>query len=421
MKPLSLFLLAGALVLSSASHAGDWPAFRGPNFNGISEETGVPTEWGPNQNIVWTVSLPGENNGSPIVSNGNVFVVSAEDRGKTRSLHCFDRTNGEQRWVKTVNFGSVEPTHKTNQYGASTPAADGEHVVVWHDSAGLFCYDFSGNQIWKRDLGEFRHMWGFGGSPIIVEGRVILHAGPGTEVFLTSINLRTGETQWQTEEPVNGNGERNPENKYMGSWSTPVIAQVAGKPLIICSFATRVNAYDPATGNIVWSCDGLSGKKGDLCYTSPIIADDICVAMGGFGGPAMGFRMQGNGNITNEQQLWRSEPNPQRIGSGVYVDGYIFVANAGPNLLQCLDPATGKILWQERSPGGAHWGSTIYADGHLFATDQQGTTHVLKPNPEKYEWVRSNRLSSRGNSTPAFSDGQIFIRTFQNLYCIGQQ
>lgn len=417
MKPrllLPIFLLA----IATAALAGDWPEFRGANNDGQSDETGLPVEWGPDRNIVWKSALPenSESNGSPIVSNGRVFLTSAEKtQGKTRTLHCFDRKTGEQLWSRDVSADQVWPTHKTNLYGGSTPAADGERVVVWHASAGLVCYDFEGEKIWERDLGGFKHMWGYGGSPIIDSGRVILHAGPGPRVFMTSIDLKTGETQWETEEPVEGNGERNPQNKYMGSWSTPVIAN----DLIVCSFATRVNAYNPANGEIVWTCDGIRGPKGDLCYTSPIIAGNICVAMGGFGGPAFGFKMGGEGNITDAARLWRVEKAPQRIGSGVFVGEHIYVANAGPNLLQCIEPATGEIVWEERAPGGAHWGSMIHADGKIYVTDQQGTTHVIKPNPENLELLASNKLGERSNSTPAFSDGQIFIRTFRNLYCIG--
>ena len=415
----SPFLAAITISICTSVFAGDWPAFRGPNNNGLSEETAVPTDWGPDENIVWKSPLPGESNGSPIVSNGKVFVTSAIEQGRKRTLHCFDRKTGEEAWARTVDFGKEMPTHKTNQFGGSTPAADGERVVVWHSTAGLYCYDYEGNEIWKRDLGEFEHMWGYGGSPILDQGRIILHAGPAARVFMISIDLKTGETQWETEEPVDGTGDRNPNNKYMGSWSTPILTTAEGKDVLVCSFATRVNGYDPASGKILWTCDGISGPKGDLAYASPVIADDICVAMGGFGGPSMAFRMSGKGNITESQRLWRTEKSPQRIGSGVYVGEHVYMANAGPNLFQCIEPASGEVVWQERSPGGAHWGSMIYVDGRIYVTDQQGTTHILKPNPEKLELLKSNRLGERSNSTPAFSDGQIFIRTFGNLYCIG--
>ncbi|WP_417385470.1 PQQ-binding-like beta-propeller repeat protein [Gimesia sp.] len=401
-------------------HAEDWPAFRGPLGNGISQETNVPLKWDSKENILWKAPLPAPGNSSPIVSNGKVFVTCAENEGRKRSLYCFDRTSGKQLWVQSVNYDKVMPTHKTNSYCGSTPAADGKRVVVWHSSAGLFCYDFTGKELWNRKLGEFEHIWGYGASPVLHAGKIFLHCGPGKRVFMTALDLESGKTLWETDEPVAGDGQYNDDRKYMGSWSTPVIANINGQTLIICSMALRVNAYDPATGKIIWSCRGLQGKKGDLAYTSPVLADEICVAMGGFNGPAIGFRMQGSGDITDAERLWQKEPNPQRISTGIFTNGHLFMANAGPNLFQCLNPETGEIVWQERSGGAACWGSMVLADKHLYVTDQNGTTHVFQPSTAGLEKVAENPLKERSNSTPAFSDGQIFIRTFQHLYCIGK-
>tara|TARA_R110002111_G_C6006949_1_gene374064 strand:- start:141 stop:1412 length:1272 start_codon:yes stop_codon:yes gene_type:complete len=415
-----IFAFSSSLILGpTLLTAEDWPAFRGPRGNGTSLETEVPLKWSPKENIAWKAALPADGNSSPIVSNGRVFVTCAENKGRKRSLYCFDRTNGKPLWIRTVNFDKVMPTHKTNNYCGSTPVADGKRVVVWHASAGLFCYDFAGNELWNRNLGEFEHIWGYGVSPVLHEGKIILHGGPGKRVFMTSINLENGETIWETEEPVEGDGQRNQDRKYMGSWSTPVISEINGQKLIICSMSLRVNAYEPDTGKIIWSCDGLRGQKGDLAYASPVLANDVCVAMGGFNGPAIGFRMQGTGDITPQQRLWRNEPNPQRISTGIFTKDHLFMANAGPNIFQCIDPATGEIRWQERG-GAACWGSLILANDHLYVTDQNGTTHVFKPDVKRFEKVAQNELREKSNSTPAFSDGQIFLRTFQHIYCIGK-
>lgn len=403
-----------------AASAADWPMFRGAEGNGISAEKDVPLVWSSDKNVKWKFKLSAPGNGSPVVSNGRVFLVSADKEGTKRSLLCLDRQTGKLLWEQTVSFDQVSATHKTNPFGSSTPAADGEKVVVWHSSVGLYCYDFSGKELWKRNLGEFEHMWGYGSSPILRDGKLFLHCAPGARVFMTAIDLETGKTLWETDEPQKGNGERNENNKYMGSWSTPVFAKVDGAEQIICSMATRVNAYDPESGKIIWSCDGLSGKKGDLAYASPVIAGDVCVGMAGFGGPAIGIKLGGKGNITDENRLWRVEKSPQRIGSGVFVDGYIYLANAGANTFQCIDPKSGEVLWEERSGGPAHWGSMVYAGGHIFVTNQTGTTFVLNPDPDKLQVVGKNTIDERSNSTPAVSAGQIFLRTFENVYCIGK-
>ncbi|MEO1982401.1 MAG: PQQ-binding-like beta-propeller repeat protein, partial [Fuerstiella sp.] len=275
MNALPGISICVAVTLCATTAAEDWSAFRGPSGDGISGAVNVPTEWSEDQGVAWKVPLPGKSNGSPIVSANRVFLVSAQDAGQKRHLHCFDANDGTSKWVRTVEFAKEIPTHKTNLYGGTTPAADGERVVVWHGSAGLFCYDFAGHELWKRQLGEFRHQWGYGTSPVLHKGKVILHSGPGQTVFVAAFNLKNGDTIWQTVEPVENDGERNDANKYMGSWSTPVVATVGGQEIVVCSMATRVNGYDLTTGKIIWSCNGLRGERGDLAYASPVIADDI--------------------------------------------------------------------------------------------------------------------------------------------------
>lgn len=406
-------------ILPFTLQAEDWAAFRGSKGDGISNEKAVPTKWSANDNIKWKVPLPEVGNSSPIVSNGRVFVTCAENKGQKRSLYCFERKGGQLLWTRSVTHPIVMPTHKTNNYCGSTPVADGERIVVWHSSAGLVCYDFKGNEQWKKRLGEFRHTWGYGGSPILHKGKVILHCGPGRNVFMVAFDLKSGNEKWRTPEPVLGNGDRNENNKYMGSWSTPVVTKQNGKDIIVCSMATRVNGYDPETGKIVWTCAGLRGTRGDLAYTSPVIAKDVCVSMGGFKGPAIGFKMEGKGDITNKR-LWHNEKkNPQRVGTGVYIQGNIYIANSSGGFVQCIAPKTGKVIWSQRTNGASWWGSLVYAGGLLYGTDQDGTTLVFKPNAEKFEQVASNKLGESCNSTPAISDGQLFIRTFKHLYCIG--
>ncbi len=416
-------LTAGMLVIVAgfgAAHSADWPAFRGPHGNGISDETGLPTEWGPDKNVKWKVDLPDDGNSSPIVVRGRVFVTSPEDNGTQRHLFCFDRTDGKQLWVRTVNYDKRERTHGTNPHCPSTPVSDGERIIAWYGSAGMHCYDLDGNPLWSRDLGEFDHIWGQGSSPIIYQDKVIHLCGPGERTFMTALNLKTGETLWETPEP---GGSASEGKRYVGSWATPVIIQVDGRDQILCGLPTRAAAYDPESGEVLWWVDGVSSGAHDLVYTSPMLGDGIAVIMGGFNGPAFGTRLGGAGDVTSTNRLWRVERNPQRIGSGVVIGKHLFMANADSGLaLQCIDIETGDVLWQEhRTSEGSHWGSVVLAGGNLYVTGQNGITRVFKPNPEKHEVVAENTLGENSNSTPAISDGEIFLRTFRRLYCISEK
>jgi len=422
MKILSLaaLLLVQAGVASGGE--GDWPQFLGPNVDGVAVGD-APTEWSREKSVAWRTELPQEGNGSPIVVGDRVFIACTEDsKGTRRSLYCFDRKSGDQKWVKTVDFGKSMPTHKTNPHCSSTPAADAgtKRVVVWHASAGLYCYDFTGEQIWKRDLGEFRHHWGYGGSPVISGGKVFLHCGPGERVFVTAINLADGKTVWEQDEKfVGGNAERSEEGHFRGGWGTPVIATVEGKKIVVSGMPTRVVGYDPEDGKVQWFCDGLKGKRGELCYTNPVLGDGgICYVVGGYQGPSVAFIMGGAGDLTETKRVWRSEKNPQSIGTGIFYEGYFYMPGAGPAGIRCIDPKDGSVKWEDQAGKKNFWGSIVRLGDRAYVINQEGETIVFKPSPDGYEQIASNALGEGCNTTPAIAGGQIFIRTDKALYCI---
>jgi hypothetical protein len=162
----SLALLIACFVTASTLvRAEDWPAFRGAKGDGVSNEKHAPLHWGPDKNIKWKIELPGPGNSSPVVSGTRVFLTCAKEQGRDRGTYCYDRNSGQLLWSKHVVFEEKDPTHNTNPYCGSSAGADGKRVVVWHGSAGLYCYDYDGNELWKRDLGEFKHIWGYGQSP----------------------------------------------------------------------------------------------------------------------------------------------------------------------------------------------------------------------------------------------------------------
>lgn len=414
---MRLTLLAALVVsVGTIGRAGDWPAFRGPMGNGIAAEKNAPLHWGPSQNIRWKSPLPGPGNSSPIVSGHRVFLSCATDEGRNRGLYCLDRESGKTLWTKIVRFEAKDPTHRTNPYCGSSPAADGTRVVVWHGSAGLHCYDYDGKLLWERDLGSFAHIWGYGSSPVFHGDRILLNCGPGERTFVTAISARDGKTLWQTEEPGGASGEAGPDT-WTGSWSTPVVAQIDGRSQVLVSLPQHVNAYNPDDGKILWSCDGL----GKLVYTSPVIGEGIAVAMGGYHGPAIGFKLGGSGNVTATNRIWQvTEKNPQRIGTGILIGHLLYMANE-QHLAQCIDIRTGEALWTTRMPAGVIWASPVLVGDRAYVTNQLGTTVVFRPNPERFELLAENSLGEQTNSTLAVADGQIFLRTFENLYCIEEK
>jgi outer membrane protein assembly factor BamB len=271
--------------------------------------------------------------------------------------------------------------------------------------------------LWSRETGEIHHIWGYGSSPIIDQGMVYLNIGPGAKTYLTALSLEDGKTLWEVPEPGGNLGETGPNGErgeWVGSWSTPQIFDRDGRRQVVCGMPTRAVGYDAASGEILWSCDGL--KK--LAYSDPLIGKDIGVLLGGFKGPGIGFRLGETGNITETSRLWQvTQGNPQRIGSGLIIGNYIYQPCAGINAIQCLDLESGEQVWLERFPS-AFWGSMILAEELIYVTDQSGTTFVLKADEKGMEILHENKLGERSNSTPAFADGSLYLRTNDALYRI---
>jgi outer membrane protein assembly factor BamB len=431
MSPVHLSAPALALALSFApsmapSNSEDWLGWRGPRGDGTSTETVLPLEWSKDKNVKWRTPLARPANGSPIVVGGRVYLTMAEDvDGQRRSLYCYDRKDGKQLWMRTVDLDRKEPTHETNPYCGTTPASDGERVVVWHGSAGLHAYSLGGEPLWKQELGDFVHMWGDGTSPVIRGGRVFLHTGPDSVVdagpeamsFVAAFDLATGKELWRTPEPNHLDAQAIEQKRLAGSWCTPVITRVGERELVICAQPTRVVAYDAANGEIVWWCNGLTASRGDLTYSSPTLAGDVCVLIGGYGGPVLGVRIDGKGDVTETHRVFHHPEQLSNCGSGVHVDGHVLFPDMS-GILWCVDAKSGEIKWKERVVRGSTWGSIVHAAGRLYMTGQSGATVVFAPRADKLEVLATNELDEKTNSTPAVSGGELFLRTHDHLYCI---
>src|SRR4051812_25753081 len=198
---LSAFILL-LLPLAAPALAADWPAWRGPHGNGVSDESELPLHWSATENVAWKAPLPGPGNSTPVVSNGRVFVTCASDKGATRSVLCFDRTDGKLLWRQDTKFSGQETTHETNPYCAASPATDGRRVFASHGSAGVVAYAAAdGMPLWARDLGPMRHIWGNASSPVLHDDKLIVLCGPGPESRLVALDPENGKTLWQNDLP----------------------------------------------------------------------------------------------------------------------------------------------------------------------------------------------------------------------------
>lgn len=418
LAALAARLLTAALLAATLlpSHAANWPAWRGPAGTGVCAEKNLPTRWSTTENVRWKTPLPERGNSTPIIWRDRIFLTQSV--GNDRLLFCFDRATGKLLWQSGAKDVEKELTHGTNPYCAASPVTDGERVYASFATGGLWCFDFSGKELWHRDLGKQRHIWGNAASPVLHGNLCILNFGPGERTFLVAVDKLTGKTLWQHDEPGGESGEKKGDAKpvWNGSWSTPVAIRVADRDELLMTFPKRVLAFDPATGKELWTCAGLN----PLVYTSPLFSDGIVVGMGGFGGMSVAVKPGGTGDVTATHRLWHHPRTKQRIGSGVIHDGHIYILN-DPGVAECFELKTGKLVWEERIKGstssGENWSSLVLADGLLYALNRAGDCPVFKASP-KFELVSLNPLGEPSNSSVAPSDGELFLRTYKHLWCI---
>src|SRR5688572_10193041 len=260
MNPLSLRVLFVLALAASSLDAANWPAWRGPTGLGLCEEKGLPVKWSKTEHVKWRVPLPERGNSTPIVWGNRIFVT--QPAGERRTLICMDRADGKLLWQQGVVTREKEPTHQTNPYCSASPVTDGERVIVSFASDGLYCYDFAGKELWKRDdLGRQIHIWGNGSSPVLYGDLCCLNFGPGETTYLLAVEKKTGKTVWKKDEDTGyGKKDKDPAHggTYIGSWTTPVIMQVEGKDQLLMSWPGRLAAYDPQTGSELWNCAGLN-------------------------------------------------------------------------------------------------------------------------------------------------------------------
>jgi outer membrane protein assembly factor BamB len=399
----------------------NWPAWRGDAAGtGITSETNLPLEWSATEHVKWKTPLPEAGNSTPIVWGDRVFVTQAQ--GNRRLVMAFARQDGKLVWEAGPTSTGKEPTHKTNTLCSASPATDGERVVASFGSAGLYAFDFQGRELWHVETGKVDHEWGYASSPVLHGGLCILANGAGSNWWLAAFDKKTGQEVWRVPGPALGTSERTDgfagkSDGMVGSWSTPVVLKVEGREELVMTWPEKMVAYDPATGRELWRAGGMN----PLLYTSPMPGEGVIIGSGGYGGTTIAVKPGGSGDVTTGQRLWQKPRDKQRIGSGVIKDGYLYILNT-PGTAQCIKLATGEPVWEERVGGSGKsqsWSSMVLSGDRIYVLNQSSDTVVLKASPQFAVLAVNSLGDGLTNSSHAISQGEIFIRTHQHLWCIG--
>jgi outer membrane protein assembly factor BamB len=397
-----------ALLLTPVLSAADWPAFRGPNGDGVVADPGVPKTWSATENVVWKVPVPGIGHSSPIVSNGRVFLTTFLPEGGERVLLCLDRKDGKELWRKTVLSAPPEKMHKNNTPASATPAADGAHVFVTFQNAekiAAACYDFAGTRKWLKEFDGFASQHGFCGSPTLFDRLMILNGDSDGDAFLAGLDKKTGETVWKTPRP-----------NRVRSFSTPLFIKVGDRPQMVLAGSKSVAGFDPITGKQVWVADSQTDKF----VATVAFADGVVFATGTSPNRTLvGIRPDGTGNVTESHVLWADTRGASYVPSPVAVGKRVFVlTDAGIGTL--LEAKTGKRIWSERLGSRLHHASPLLINDLIHCLADDGRMFVLKSGTE-FELVATNAIGEECHATPAVADGQLLIRSTRHVWCIGKR
>jgi outer membrane protein assembly factor BamB len=405
------------LCVSIAAVSGEnWPQWRGPSLNGVSGETGLPVRWTTTDNVAWKLALPAFSGSTPIVWGDRIFLNVSE--GGSIYLWSVDRTRGTVLWKQLLGAGDRRMM-KQNMSSPS-PVTDGEHVWVMTGTGILKAFDFTGKEIWTRDIqkdyGRFGIQWGYGSSPLLFEDSLYIQVLHGMHTddpsYVLRISKANGRTIWRVERPTSARWE-SPD-----AYTTPALLRYGTNTEIVVTGGDVVTGHDPSTGKELWRANGLNpGNDGSYrIVASPVVFGDLIVAPSRER-PMLALKPGGRGDVTKSHVLWSSNNGPD-VPTPVTDGTYIYVVN-DRGIVWCLDAKTGKEVYgRQRIRSGTYSGSPVLADGKIYLTNEDGVTVVMKAGPV-FEVLAENNFDDYTLSSPAVSDGQIFIRTSKFLYAIG--
>ena len=413
-KVFSTFSLI--VIFFAAALADNWPQWRGPLLNGVSDEKNLPLRWDKEENIAWKLRLPGLSAATPVIWEDRIFLSCAA--GKEFHLWCVEKKQGRLLWNRPLGRHTLElRTHPKHNPSTPSPVTDGTSVYALNAYGSLVSFDLAGNENWKRDLwqdyGRFILRFGFASSPLLYEDslylQVLRETPPGAPSYLLRIDKKTGKTIWKKDF---SHGFKPAE-----AYTTPTILKYGKSVELIINGSDQVTGHDLSTGQELWRVAGLSANDPPFrVVSSPVVADGIIYAPAA-DRPLIALRAGGRGALTN--YLWSSRNGPD-VPSPV-TDGKYFYIVDDKGIARCLDARSGKEIWgPQRLKPGSYSSSPVLADNKIYVVNEEGLTTVLKAGPN-FELLAENSLDDLCLSSPAISGGQIFIRTAQFLYCIGKR
>lgn len=426
----------------------NWPSFRGMGASGVADGQYPPIEWDAQagKNILWKTAIPGLANSSPVIWGDRIFVttaISSDPEAKLKNglygdvtpsadlskhtwkIYSLDKKTGKILWEKTAYEGVPNvKRHPKSTQANSTPATDGKNIVALFSFGGLYCFNFKGDVVWKKDLGvldsgwfyDADYQWAYGSSPTIYQDLVIVQADLQKNSYIAAFSLKTGEQVWKT------------IREEVPSWGSPSIIETKDGAQVVANGTNFIRGYDAKTGKEVWKLHGNS----EITVPTPFVAHDLIFVTSGYAPiqPIYAIRLNAIGDITlkedaesNEFIAWSKKRGGPYMPTPIVYGDYLYTC-ANNGVITAYNAKTGERIYQKRlggqGSGYAFTASPIAADGKLYFTSEDGEIYVVKAGPE-YEVLAVNNMNEVAMATPAISDKMIIIRTLGNVYGIKAQ
>ena len=441
---MRLHLLPLLLILMPALSAGDWPQWRGPSSNGLSDESGLPTRWSATENVLWKATLSGLGTSSPVVWGDKVFVTSQEgvipvqqamqpplaksdpelarlenpiggrqskpDDAKAEVslvVEAFRTSDGSRLWKYSMRAtGEFPELHEKHNLATPTVVTDGKLVFAWFGNGQLAALNMNGEPVWTRHLaveyGSFKTPWGHGSSPVLYKDFLILLCDHSELSYLLALDKATGKERWKVD-----------RGKGRISHSTPVVIRGPERDELVVNSSERIDAYNPEKGDFLWH----AGTQRQTPIPSPVFHNGVIYLSRGYrNSDYLAIRPGGKGDVTKSHILWQAPGGASYVPSILYYEGLIYVTNE-VGIVTCADAENGNMVWRHRL-GGLFFASPVAGDGKVYLVSETGETFGLRAGRTAQVLAR-NELDERILASPAISGGRLFLRGDGTLYCIG--
>lgn len=442
---LSLAGILGGTGLTTFASAADISRQSTQIGSARNDEQGVPLEWAENSNIAWKVKIPGRGRSAPVVWGNSVFItaiisekpqapefnpresVPAESIDEIRRwvVLCIDRLSGEMVWQRVAaEKATGHGNRPANSCASEAPVTDGERIYVHFSRVGLFCFDFSGELIWNSTIGAGGggRDWEATGSPAFDGDRLYVICEHEGKTFLVAIDKFTGQEVWRA------------SRKEKSTWSSPYVWRNRVRTEVVACGGQRIRSYDPATGKLLWQLGIRGGSSHDLiglCNATPVGNSELLyVGMGSREpnqqfGPLWAVKPAAQGDISLRKSetssiniAWYRPDAGPAMGSPLISKGFLYILPRVGDTLTCLEATTGDEIYKKQLPGATGFFVSPWAhDGNIGCLDVNGQTFVVRGGA-KFKVLETNRLGEKCWTAPVASQGDLFVRGVEHVYCL---